>query len=88
MSGSLLLASALAERVVVLAHQGHDFSTANSEHHAAATGSLLETVMVVVGWTVVVLVTGFALKFLVRPGEQSQDHIKHVILRDEPPVRR
>lgn len=77
----------LLGRVVVLAHQGHDFSTANSEHHAAATGSLLETVMVVVGWTIVILVTGFTIKFLVRPGETGTDHIKHVILRDEPLVR-
>ena len=84
MSGVL----ALLDRVVVLAHQGHDFSTANSEHHATATGSLLETVMVVVGWTIVILVTGFTIKFLVRPGEQSNDHIKHVILRDEPLVPR
>lgn len=87
MSGLPGLGTSLVERVVVLAHQAHDFAVSNSEHHAARTGSLLETVMVVVGWAIVVLVTAFTIKFLVAPGEHGEDHVKRMVLEEEPAVR-
>lgn len=77
------MSGAWLDRLTVLAHQMNDFSTTNTEHHAAATGSVLETVMVVGGWAVVALVTAFTIRYLISPGEKSHDHVKRMVLDDE-----
>lgn len=58
-----------------------DFSTGLGEHHAAAPTVLAELIIVVVGVIITALVAYYTLKYLIRPGEKSADHVKRRVLR-------
>jgi hypothetical protein len=56
-----------------------------STHHAIPndTTSAIDMALVGLGVVVVILTTFYALRYLIRPGETSADHIKRRILADE-----
>ena len=80
MSGLLEL---FANTTVLAQHAGHDFSSVTTEHHAQATGGPLEAVLVGAGVLIVAVVLVLTIKFYLRPGEPSPEHIKRRILGDE-----
>lgn len=58
------------------------FATSPHAHKAAPSGPL-DVVLSALGVVIVVLVIIYAIKFFVRPKEQSHEHIKHRVLQDE-----
>ncbi|NGP88727.1 hypothetical protein G3569_10195 [Aliifodinibius halophilus] len=66
-----------------LIQQVSEFSTSSEGREYAPPDSLLYY-LVLIGSSIIVLgVVIFAVKWFVWPGEQSEDHIKRKILKDE-----
>ncbi len=70
----------IAQHGAGMAQSGREFSQSMERHAMAATHTPGEVVIVVLGVIVVILTTLFMVRYLVRPGEQQQDHIKRRIL--------
>lgn len=69
--------------VATTAGWSRDFSESMPQH--AMTSSArgpLDVMLVVLGLVTVILVTGYAVRYLIHPGETSADHIKYRILED------
>lgn len=71
-------------RLLVLVEQTFEevFATMNSHDHAAPT-SPAEYAIAAFGSVIVLLIVIFTIKYFVRPREESEEHIKRRILREE-----
>lgn len=72
----------VAQQVVAAAHAGRDFSQSTMEHVMTSAHSWSDIALVAVGTVTVVVTTAYTVRYLVRPGEASADHIKRRILDD------
>jgi predicted PurR-regulated permease PerM len=70
----------IAQHGAGTAQTAHEFSQSMTRHAMAATHSSGEVILVVAGAIIVLLTTLYMLVYLVRPGEEQQDHIKRRIL--------
>lgn len=62
-----------------------DFSTSVQGHHMAAGGpdGPIDIVLVLLSVLIVLVVSVYAIKFLIKPREKDPEHIKRRILRDD-----
>ncbi len=60
-----------------------EFSRSMHQHGMASAHSPHEIALVAMGVVAVIVTTGYAVLYLIRPGEAGADHIKRRILEDD-----
>jgi hypothetical protein len=73
----------LAQQVGGAARSARELSQPAAHHSMASTHSWLEVMLVALSVIVVVVTSFYTLRYLIRPGETSETHVKRRILEDE-----
>ena len=72
----------IAQQMPAVVQAGADFSQSMTHHATVSTHSWQESVLVAVAGVVMIVTTIYTLRYLVRPDEAGDDHIKRRILED------
>jgi len=72
----------IAQQMPGVGQAGDDFSQSMTHHATASTHSWQESVLVAAAVVVMIATTMYTLRYLLRPGEAGDDHIKRRILDD------
>ncbi len=72
----------IAQQMPAVVQAGADFSQSMTHHATVSTHNWQESVLVAVAVVVMVVTTIYTLRYLIRPGEAGDEHIKRRILDD------
>jgi hypothetical protein len=72
----------LVQHIAGVEPSGHEFSQSTAHHVVAASRTVPDVALVLLGAIVVVMTTIYTVWFLIRPGESGDRHIKRRILDD------
>lgn len=72
----------IAQQMPGVVQAGADFSQSMTHHATVSTHSWQESILVAVAGVVMIVTTIYTLRYLVRPDEAGDDHIKRRILED------